>query len=143
MHRAGLASQPTSVARDDGLALSGAYVITAVRCAPPANRPLPDEVARCAHFIDDEAAALPRVRAFLALGAIAWRACLDHFERSGARVARPRPKFRHGAVVRTPGAPILVGSYHVSQQNTQTGRLTPAMFDAVLGLAQRLAADRG
>ena len=142
MHRAGLASQPTSRARDDGLALAGAYVITAVRCAPPANRPLPDEIARCAHFIDDEAAALPRLRVFLALGAIAWRACLDHFERTGAGVARPRPPFRHGAVVHTPGAPILLGSYHVSQQNTQTGRLTPAMFDEVLGVAQRLAADR-
>jgi uracil-DNA glycosylase len=86
--------------------------------------------------------ACPRLRVYLALGAIAWRASLDHFERCGAIVARPRPAFRHGAVVRTRGAPILVGSYHVSQQNTQTGRLTPAMFDEVLGLAQQLANEK-
>jgi uracil-DNA glycosylase family 4 len=139
LHRAGLASQPTSVGPTDGLTLHDAYVITAVRCAPPANLPLPDEIARCAPFIDDEAACLPRLRVYLALGAIAWRACLEHFERRGAPAPRPRPAFRHGGLVRTADAPILVGSYHVSQQNTQTGRLTPAMFDDVLALARDLA----
>jgi uracil-DNA glycosylase family 4 len=138
LHRAGLASQPTSVAAGDGLALHDAYVITAVRCAPPDNLPLPDEIARCAPFIDEEAACLPRLRVYFALGAIAWRACLEHFERTRAPGPRPRPAFQHGGVVRTAEAAILVGSYHVSQQNTQTGRLTPAMFDEVLALARGL-----
>jgi uracil-DNA glycosylase family 4 len=139
LHRAGFASQPSSTGVDDGLALTDAYVLTPVRCAPPGNAPLPDEIARCAPFLDAEMALLPRVRVVLALGAIAWRAVLDHDERSGASPAlRPRPAFAHGA--RHPlGAGWLLGSYHVSQQNTQTGKLTPAMFDAVLGDARALA----
>jgi uracil-DNA glycosylase len=139
MYRAGLANRATSTSASDGLVLRSAYVITAVRCAPPDNRPAPDEIARCARFIDAELACLPRHRVALALGAIAWRACLAHFERRGARVPRPRPPFAHGAVVRLAGMPVLVGSYHVSKQNTQTGRLTPAMFDEVLRVAMHLA----
>ena len=110
-----------------------------MRCAPPGNAPRPDEVARCAPFLDAEMALLPRVRVVLALGAIAWRAVLDHLERSAAApAARPRPAFAHGARLRL-GPVWLLGSYHVSQQNTQTGKLTPAMFDAVLAGARALA----
>jgi uracil-DNA glycosylase family 4 len=140
MHRAGLASQSRSEARGDGLTLSDAYVVTPVRCAPPGNAPRPDEIARCAHFLDDEVALLPSVRVMIALGAIAWRAVLDHHVRVGGSVARPRPTFGHGARVRI--APRwLLGSYHVSQQNTQTGKLTPEMFDAVLEEAKRRAIE--
>jgi uracil-DNA glycosylase family 4 len=135
LHRAGLASQPTSVARDDGLALRGAYVTCTLRCAPPGNTPLPAEIASCARFLDAEVALLPEVRVVVALGAIAWRAWLDHL---GDEAPRPRPAFAHGASLAT-GGRLLLGSYHVSQQNTQTGRLTPAMFDAVLRAATKAA----
>lgn len=140
MHRAGLASQPTSTSRDDGLVLEDAYVVTTIRCAPPGNAPLPDEIRNCAHFLDEEMALLPRLRVVLALGAIAWRAVLDHHARRGGTVPRPRPAFAHGARLHlgAPRGPWLVGSYHVSQQNTQTGKLTPAMFDAVLAEAKHL-----
>ncbi|HEY8039509.1 MAG TPA: uracil-DNA glycosylase [Polyangiaceae bacterium] len=141
LHRAGLASQPESVARDDGLTLRDVYVTTPVRCAPPDNAPAPGEIARCAHFLDEELALLRRVRVFLALGAIAWRAVLDHAARAGVAVAAPRPAFAHGARVDL-GPRVLFGSYHVSQQNTQTGRLTPDMFDRVLDEANRAARER-
>lgn len=140
LHRAGLASQPTSTGRDDGLVLRGVFVLLAVRCAPPDNAPRPAEIARCARLLDAEAALLPRARVALALGAIAWDAWLGHLARSGAVVPRPRPRFSHGAEARVDGAKTaLVGSYHVSQQNTQTGRLTPAMFDDVLRRVSALA----
>jgi uracil-DNA glycosylase len=142
LHRAGLATQPASVARDDGLELRGAYIVAALRCAPPDNAPAKDEIARCAHFLDEEIALLPRVRVVVALGAIAWSAYLDHVIRRGISLPRPRPTFAHGAVVGLPAPPpaahcarVLFGSYHVSQQNTQTGRLTPRMFDSVLRAA--------
>jgi uracil-DNA glycosylase family 4 len=142
MHRAGLANQATSTSKDDGLVLTDTYVVTTLRCAPPGNTPAPHEIARCAHFLDEELAQLPRVRVLLALGAIAWRAVLDHHARLGAALPRPRPAFAHGARWEMHGVGPqrwLLGSYHVSQQNTQTGKLTPAMFDAVLEDASRLA----
>ena len=138
LHRAGLANQPTSVARDDGLTLRSVYVLSPVRCAPPDNKPTPDEIARCAPFLDRELEILQNARVLLALGAIAWRSILDHLERHGASVPRPRPGFAHGARA-TIGRWSLVGSYHVSQQNTQTGKLTEAMFDDVLAQAARAA----
>jgi uracil-DNA glycosylase family 4 len=138
LHRAGVASQPLSRARDDGLVLSGVFVTNACRCAPPANRPLPDELARCAPFLDRELALLP-ARAVLALGKIAFDASLGALARRGAALPSPRPRFAHGAVVELAGAPAVVASYHVSRQNTQTGRLTAAMFDAVLARALTLA----
>lgn len=142
LHRAGLANQPESLSRDDGLALSGAYVVAPVRCAPPENKPTPTEFARCAKWLDAELALLPGARVFLALGAHAWRATLDHLARSGVALAKPRPEFGHGVIARFQHDDhdvVLVGSYHVSQQNTQTGRLTPAMFDAVVAAAKREA----
>jgi uracil-DNA glycosylase family 4 len=138
LHRAGFASQPTSTTRDDGLVLREAYIVTTIRCAPPDNAPAPDEIARCAPFLDEELALLPRVRVVLALGAIAWRAVLDHHARGGGSLPRPRPAFAHGAQLELGARTLLLlGSYHVSQQNTQTGKLTPAMFDAVLVDARR------
>jgi uracil-DNA glycosylase family 4 len=139
LHRAHLATQPTSVARGDGLALRGVYIVAAIRCVPPQNKPRPDEIARCSGFLDREIALLPELRVVVALGAIAWRAYFDHLARRGEPPHRPRPRFSHGSLVEIPGRPTLVGSYHVSQQNTQTGRLTPAMFDAVLETATRCA----
>jgi uracil-DNA glycosylase family 4 len=135
LHRAGLASAPRSESRDDGLVLLGAFVTNACRCVPPANQPAPGELARCAPFLDRELDALRRVRVIVALGAVAWGAALAHLARVGHRLPVPRPRFAHGAVVALPGAPMLVGSYHPSRQNTQTGRLTSAMLDAVLAHA--------
>ncbi len=139
LHRAGLASGPSSVSRDDGLTLRGAYVTAAARCAPPDNRPSPEELARCAPFLDAELALLGRARVLLALGAIGWDAVLGHLARLGRASPRPRPRFGHGAEWSMPGLPVLLGSYHPSQQNTLTGRLTPAMLDAVLRRAVELA----
>lgn len=131
LHRAGLANRPESIARDDGLSLAGVYVSAAVRCAPPGNRPAPDEVADCASYLDRESAALRDWRVTLCLGALAWESALLLFERSGARIPRPRPKFAHGAAIEIAGRSCLA-SYHVSQQNTFTKRLTPAMLDRVI-----------
>ena len=139
LFRAGIANQPTSLRRGDGLALSDAFITAPCRCAPPANKPLPLELQRCSEWLDREVALLPRVRLIFALGGIAWAATLDHFRRRGLALPRPLPKFGHGAEARIPGAPILLGSYHVSQQNTNTGRLTAAMFDRVLARARQLA----
>ena len=132
LFRAGFASQTTSEHRGDGLELRDAFITAPVRCAPPANRPTPEEISRCAHFLDEELALL-RPRVFLALGAIAWAAALRCL-----RAPRPWPPFAHGASLELPDGRWLVGSYHVSQQNTQTGRLTAAMFDAVLARISRL-----
>jgi len=136
LHRAGFASQPTSVHREDGLRLRDAFIVAPCRCAPPANMPRPDELRRCSSWLDGEMALLPRARVVLALGAVGWNAALQHFIRRGIGVPRPRPRFGHGAIARLPGAPVLLGSYHVSQQNTNTGKLTPAMLDAILALAR-------
>jgi len=142
LHRAGIANQAESVSRDDGLALRGAYIVAPVRCAPPDNKPTPEEFARCAHWLDAELALLPNVRVFLALGAHAWRATLEHLARTGATIDKPRPEFGHGAIARikrNDHDAVVIGSYHVSQQNTQTGKLTPTMFDAVVARAKREA----
>lgn len=139
LHRARLATQPVSRSREDGLRLEGAFITAAARCVPPENRPAPDELARCAPFLDRELAALPHARVLLALGAIAWDAALGLLARTGAPVPRPRPRFAHAGEVRLPGAPALLGSYHPSRQNTQTGRLTAPMLDRVLARARALA----
>ncbi len=144
LHRAGLANQPTSTGRDDGLTLRDAYIVAAIRCAPPDNAPRPDEIASCSTFFDAELALLRRVRVVVALGAIAWRGYLDHLERIRIRLPSPRPSFAHGARLQLdPGSgtavPVVLASYHVSQQNTQTGRLTPTMFDRVLADATQCA----
>jgi uracil-DNA glycosylase family 4 len=142
LHRSGFANQPTSVDRDDGLRLRDAFIVAPCRCAPPANIPRPDELRRCSAWLDSELALLPRCRVVLALGAVGWDAALQHFSRRGITVPRPRPRFTHGAVARLTGAPALLGSYHVSQQNTNTGKLTAAMMDEVLARARELLGPR-
>ncbi|MGZ5957853.1 MAG: uracil-DNA glycosylase [Myxococcaceae bacterium] len=138
LHRAGLANQARSESRDDGLLLRGVWVTLSARCAPPDNRPHPDELARCAPWLGRELELL-RPRVVLALGAIAWAAVLGVLRARSVAVPRPAPRFAHGAELSLESAPRLIGAYHVSQQNTQTGRLTPAMFDAVLARAIALA----
>jgi uracil-DNA glycosylase family 4 len=134
LHRAGFANRPSSTRADDGLMLRDVYVTLAARCVPPDNHPSPSEVRACGRWLDRELALLtPRV--VLALGAIAWSAFLEHLRRTrGERKAipSPAPRFSHGAELGIEPGLDLVASYHVSQQNTQTGRLTPAMFDTVL-----------
>ena len=142
LHRAGFANQPTSVNRDDGLRLTDVFITAPCRCAPPANKPLPIELERCSAWLDKEVALLPRVRLALALGAIGWGAALSHFARRGLEVPRPWPQFGHGAVARIPNGPALLGCYHVSQQNTNTGKLTPKMIDAVLQRAKELIDEK-
>ncbi|HYV46677.1 MAG TPA: uracil-DNA glycosylase [Myxococcaceae bacterium] len=137
LHRAGIASRPESHSRDDGLKLRGAFISNAARCVPPGNRPEPEELRRCAPFLDRELALL-RPRVIFALGAIAWGAALGAVERAGHELPRPRPRFAHGGSWTPEGGPSVVGCYHVSRQNTQTGRLTAAMFDEVLARALAL-----
>jgi uracil-DNA glycosylase family 4 len=142
MHRVGMANQPTSVSIDDGLELFGTRVVAAVRCAPPDNKPTTEEKVRCATWLDAELTLVaPSVRVVVALGSIGWDATLTAVRRAGWTVPKPKPRFGHGAEA-TLGAPhgevLLLGSYHPSQQNTFTGRLTEPMLDDVLGRAARL-----
>jgi uracil-DNA glycosylase family 4 len=137
LHRGGYATQPQSLASGDGLELRGIRIVAAVRCAPPANRPTTQEKATCAPWLDrDLELAAPRLRSLLALGSIAWDAVLGSTRRLGWDVPRPKPRFGHGAEVvlttSTRREVRLVASYHVSQQNTFTGKLTEAMLDAVI-----------
>ena len=133
LHRTGFANQPTSVSADDGLRLDGAFIAAAVRCAPPANKPLPGERDNCLPYAAEELRLL-RPDVIVCLGAFAWdAACRLHG-------LRPRPRFGHGAEHPIPGGPVLLGSYHVSQQNTFTGKLTEPMLDAVFARARELAA---
>jgi uracil-DNA glycosylase family 4 len=133
LHRTGFANQPTSVHRDDGLRLTGAFVAAAVRCAPPANKPLPSERDNCLPYAAAELKLLP-VRVIVALGGIAWDAALRL-----VGPIRPKPKFGHGAETELPGGRTLLGCYHPRQQNTFPGRLTEEMTDAVLLRACQLA----
>ncbi len=139
--RCGYANQPESVSRDDGLRLSGVWVTAAVRCAPPANRPTPEERDRCLPWSAAELSLLGGARVAVCLGAFAWDAALRlnaEISEPPAPVVRPRPKFGHGA--EHDGRPLrLIGSYHPSQQNTFTGKLTPEMLDDVLRRAGELA----
>jgi uracil-DNA glycosylase family 4 len=131
--RAGLANQPTSVSPDDGLRLRGVYVLAAVRCAPPANRPTPEERRRCAPFLHRELELLADTRVLVALGGFAYRALASECG------LRPRPPFGHGVETTLPDGRHLLCSYHPSQQNTFTGTLTEPMLDAVVGRARELA----
>jgi len=132
LYKAGFANQPTSLHRDDGLVLKSAFVAAAVRCAPPANKPLPSELLNCRGYLERELALL-KPKVVLALGKIAWDAYLDILKSDGVIASRARYVFAHGAVAKLPGdGPRLVGVYHPSQQNTQTGKLTPEMYTKVL-----------
>ncbi len=141
LHRTGLATQPTSVHAGDGLRLVRTRVVAAVRCAPPGNAPTPDERDTCRPWLDREVALVrPTLRSVVALGAFAWAAALGTLERAGLPVQRPRPRFAHAAEALL-GEVLLIGSYHPSQQNTFTGRLTEPMLDAVLGRAAEHARE--
>jgi len=142
LHRAGFANLDTSRHVDDGLALHDAYIIAAVRCAPPDNKPLPEEITRCLDHLDAELEQLPNVRVVVALGKIGFDAWLQVLKRRGVRVS-PKPQFTHGAVVRidvgdTSLPDVLIGCYHPSRQNTNTGVLTPAMMRTVFQKARRM-----
>lgn len=140
LHRAGFANQPTSVARDDGLVLEDAYITAAVRCAPPENRPTPKEFANCRPYIERELALLTSMRAVVVLGHVAMDVFLRAWSTLGHDVPRPRPAFRHGAAIPLP--PIaLIASYHPSQRNTSTGRLTEPAFDAIFRTARSILDD--
>ena len=138
LHRTGYANRPRSVRADDGFALTGAFITAAVRCAPPQNKPLPDERAACAEWLHAEVPLLPEVRVVLCLGAIAWGAGLRLRAALGEPPPRPQPRFGHGAEL--PGARFtLLGSFHPSQQNTFTRKLLPEMLDDVLRRAWALS----
>lgn len=145
LHRAGLSNRPRSDGRDDGLELRGAFISATCRCAPPANKPSTDEMANCESYLDREFELLAGLRVVVALGKIAWDASLRRVQRiRPGDLPRPKPRFSHGAECRLPfredGPSIwLLGSYHPSQQNTQTGRLTREMFDSAMERAVRLA----
>ncbi|MEP6666289.1 MAG: uracil-DNA glycosylase family protein, partial [Nocardioidaceae bacterium] len=148
LHRMGLAAQATSVHAGDGQQLIETRMVAAVRCAPPDNKPLPVERAACAPWLDAELAkVLPTVRVIVCLGSFGWNAALQALALHGYEVPRPRPRFGHAARVELSFAagsgsrrPVVVlGSYHPSQQNTFTGKLTEAMLDVVIGVAARIA----
>jgi uracil-DNA glycosylase len=138
LHRAGMANQPTSTHREDGLSLRGVYISAAARCAPPGNKPLPIEIANCAPFLDREWNLLRNARVLLALGKIGWDAAIALATRNGCEFAGGKTSFGHGAQMRLSADRWLIGSYHVSQQNTFTGKLTPAMFDEVVNRCREL-----
>jgi uracil-DNA glycosylase len=132
LYEAGFANQPTSVNRDDGLLLIDAYITATARCAPPDNKPLPNEILNCRGYMEREIRIL-QPRAVLALGRIAWDAYLEVLKQTGLITSRTPYQFAHGAeITLPPPAPRLFGVYHPSQQNTQTGRVTPAMYAQVL-----------
>ena len=136
MHAAGFANIPTSQRSDDGLRLKNAYIAAAVRCAPPDNKPTPEEIATCHGHLVAEAAALTRLRVIVALGRIAfdasWRLLADR-----GVMLKPKPMFGHGLTYSPEGGPIVIASYHPSRQNTNTGKLTPPMLkDVFLRAAQ-------
>ena len=138
LHRAGLANQSHSVSCDDGLELRGAWVSAVVRCAPPGNKPLTAERDTCVGYLARELTLLRDTRVIVALGAFAWDGALIALTRNGIATPRPKPRFGHGAECAL-GRLTLIGSYHPSQQNTFTGRLTEAMLDAVFARAKELA----
>ena len=137
LQRTGFANIPTSQRRDDGLTLTDAYILSAVRCAPPDNKPLPEEIARCLDHLEAELAQLSNLQVVVALGKIGFDAWLQMLKRQGVTFS-PRPQFSHGVVVPGAGRPILIGCYHPSRQNTNTGKLTPQMMEGVFRKAKSL-----
>ena len=139
LHEVGFANQPTSVHARDGLALQGAYITAALRCAPPANKPEPDEMARCQPYLLEELELLGHLRVIVALGQIGWNAYLRARRALGQELPRPLPRFGHGAVAPMPDGLTLIGTFHPSQQNTFTGKLTRPMLRSVFAAARQLA----
>jgi uracil-DNA glycosylase len=146
LYETGFANQPNATDRDDGLKLKDLYITAAVRCAPPANKPTPQELAECSQFLDRELAGLEKVKVVVALGKIGFDAYLNYLKRRGPDVSRQKSffktyLFKHGASYRLPDGKVLLASYHPSNQNTQTGKLTRKMFVEIFKEAARLADD--
>jgi len=139
LYETGFASQPTSIARDDGMTLTNLYITAAVRCAPPDNKPLPQELAECSYFLDRELAGLKDVKVVVALGKIGFDAYLNYVQRLRLIASKKTYIFKHGAHYRMPDGKVLLSSYHPSNQNTQTGKLTREMFVEIFKQAARLA----
>ena len=135
MYAAGFANQPHSTHSGDGLELRDAVITAALHCAPPDNKPAPQELDNCSKYLRQTAADMPNLRVCLALGRIAFDACVRLYRAIGWSDLRPTPRFAHGALYRPAGAPVLIGSYHPSQQNTFTGKLTLPMLTEVFTLA--------
>jgi uracil-DNA glycosylase family 4 len=138
LYRTGFASQPNAESRDDGLRLLDAYITAAVRCVPPENKPAPREIANCARFLDRELLALKSVKVVVGLGRIGFDAYLNHLKRIGVISAKRGYRFAHGASYRMPNGVVLLASYHPSNQNTATGKLTVAMFENIFRLARQI-----
>jgi uracil-DNA glycosylase len=141
LYEVGFASQPTATDRNDGLTLKNLYITAAVRCAPPDNKPTPQELAACAPFLDREIAGLKNVRVVVALGKIGFDAYLNFLKRRGVLASKKGYLFKHGASYRIPDSKVLLASYHPSNQNTQTGKLTRKMFLKIFQEAARLAGE--
>ena len=141
LHRARFASRADSERRNDGMRLTDAWITAPVRCAPPANKPTAEERDTCAPWLDAELELLTNARVFLALGQIGYHELWGQFKRRGVELPRPRPKFGHGTIVELDDRAVVT-SYHPSQQNTFTGRLTEPMFDEVFATARRLLGKR-
>lgn len=139
LHETGFASQTESTQVDDGMKLEDAYITATVRCAPPDNKPAPEEIANCAQFLDRELPELKRVKVVVALGRIGFEAYLNHLKRSGFAIAKKDYVFAHGAHYKMPDGRWLLASYHPSNQNTQTGKLTKEMFREIFITARKLA----
>ena len=138
LHRQGLANRPDSLRADDGMTLDGVFITAAGRCAPPGNRPEPAELDRCREYLAREFTALAGARVLLALGKIGFDAVLKARRDRGLEEIRPRPSFAHGTSARLPEGGWLLASYHPSQQNTSTGKLTTAMWRGIFETARRL-----
>jgi uracil-DNA glycosylase family 4 len=141
LHETGFANQPNASDRNDGLLLKDLYITAAVRCAPPANKPTPQELAECSQFLDREIAGLARVKVVVALGKIGFDAYLNYLKRRGQLLNRQKYLFKHGFSYRLPDGKVLLASYHPSNQNTQTGKLTREMFVEIFKEAAKLADD--
>lgn len=139
LHETGFANQPTATDRNDGLVLKDLYITAAVRCAPPDNKPLPQELAECAVFLDRELAGLEKVKVVVALGKIGFDAYLNYEKRRGLITSRKSYLFKHGAHYELPDGKVLLASYHPSNQNTQTGKLTRKMFTEIFKQAAKFA----
>jgi uracil-DNA glycosylase len=142
LHATGFASQATATHLGDGLKLTGAYITAAVRCAPPQNKPTPEEIGNCSHFLDREIAGLTNVKVVVALGRIGFDAYLNYLKRRGELKSKKEYVFGHGAHYRMPDGRILLASYHPSNQNTQTGKLTEKMFRTIFEEAKKLLSAR-
>jgi len=142
LHQVGFASQSLATSRDDGMWLTDVYITAAVRCAPPCNKPTPEEIANCSHFLDAELALLKNVKVVVALGKIGFDAYLNHLRRTRLISSRAPYKFGHGVQYQMPNGAILLGTYHPSMQNTNTGKLTREMFLRIFERARDLVGGR-